>query len=256
MLTSNELARAWAEPCMSNGISPRDTSGVRTLEIVSEAPRYNAWMYDTIAPWLGMRILEVGAGIGNMSEQLLRGNPEHLVLTDIDPWYQDQVRTRFRSRREIRVESLALPDASARERFAQDRIDTVVALNVVEHIEHDVEAVRSMAEMLTPGGRVVILVPALQAIYGEMDRELGHFRRYSKRSLGRVLTAAGLQVEQLMWFSRFSILGWWFNGRVRRQRFIPVRQLKLLDALVPVLRLERFVPLPFGLSLIGVGTRA
>jgi hypothetical protein len=130
-----------------------------------------------------------------------------------------------------------------------------VALNVVEHIEHDVEAVRSMAEIVTPGGRVVILVPAMQALYGEMDRELGHFRRYSKRSLASVITAAGLRVERLTWFSRFSVVGWWFNGRVRRQRFIPVRQLRLLDAMVPVLRMERFLPLPFGLSLIAVGTR-
>jgi SAM-dependent methyltransferase len=240
---------------MNNGVSPRDASGVRTLEIVSEAPRYNAWMYETIAPWIGRRILEVGSGIGNMSEQLLRGNPEHMVLTDIDPWYQEQVRARFGSRPEIRVEGLELPDRSTAARFGADRIDTVVALNVVEHIEHDVEAVRSMAEIVTPGGRVVILVPAMQALYGEMDRELGHFRRYSKRSLASVITAAGLRVERLTWFSRFSVVGWWFNGRVRRQRFIPVRQLRMLDAMVPVLRMERFLPLPFGLSLIAVGTR-
>jgi SAM-dependent methyltransferase len=241
---------------MNNGVSPRDASGVRTLEIVSEAPRYNAWMYETIAPWIGRRVLEVGSGIGNMSEQLLRGNPEHLVLTDIDPWYREQVRSRFGSRAEVRIDGLELPDRSAATRFGADRVDTVVALNVVEHIEDDVEAVRSMAEILAPGGRVVILVPALQAIYGEMDRELGHFRRYSKRALTRVLSEAGLEVERLMWFSRFSVLGWWFNGRVRRQRFIPVRQIRILNAVVPVLRLERFLPLPFGLSLIAVGKRA
>jgi SAM-dependent methyltransferase len=240
---------------MTDRISPRDASGLRTLEIVSEAPRYNAWMYETIAPWVGRRVLEVGSGIGNMSEQLLRGKPEHLVLTDIDPWYQEQVRSRFGSRAEVRVDGLELPDGSAAVRFGKDRIDTVVALNVVEHIEHDVEAVRSMADIVAPGGRVVILVPAIQALFGEMDRELGHFRRYSKRSLTRVITAAGLHVERMMWFSRFSILGWWFNGRIRRQRFIPVGQLRLLDAMVPVLRMERFLPLPFGLSLIAVGTR-
>jgi SAM-dependent methyltransferase len=240
---------------MINGVSPRDVSGVRTLEIVSEAPRYNAWMYETIAPWIGRRVLEVGSGIGNMSEQLLRGNPEHLVLTDIDPWYRERLRESF-AQPEVRVEGLELPDPSAAARFAADRVDTVVALNVVEHIEHDVEAVRSMANMLAPGGRVVILVPALQAIYGEMDRELGHFRRYSKATLTRVMTSAGLRVERLIWFSRFSVAGWWFNGRVRKQRFIPLRQIKILNSLVPVLRMERFLPLPFGLSLIAVGTQA
>lgn len=240
---------------MNSGVSPRDASGLRTLEIVSEAPRYNAWMYETIAPWIGRRVLEVGSGIGNMSEQLLRAKPEHLVLTDIDPWYQEQVRERFGSRPEVRVEGLKLPDRSVAARFCTDRLDTVVALNVVEHIEDDVEAVRSMAEIVTPGGRVVILVPAMPALYGEMDRELGHCRRYSKRSLARVITAAGLRIERLTWFSRLSVVGWWFNGRVRRQRFIPVRQLRILNAMVPLLRMERFLPLPFGLSLIAVGTR-
>jgi len=241
---------------MISGVSPRDVSGVRTLEIVSEAPRYNTWMYETIAPWVGRRVLEVGSGIGNMSEQLLRGNPEDLVLTDIDPWYREQLRARFGSRAEVRVEGLELPDVSAGARFGQDRIDTVVALNVIEHIEDDVEAVRSMADVLSPGGRVVILVPAMETLYGEMDRELGHFRRYSRRSLTRVLTLAGLHVERLTWFSRFSVLGWWFNGRVRRERFIPVGQIRLMNALVPILRMERFLPLPFGLSLIAVGSRA
>lgn len=241
---------------MTSSISPRDPAGARTLEIVSAAPRYNAWMYETIAPWIGRRVLEVGAGIGNMSEQLLRGAPEHLVLTDVDPWYREQVRTRFAGRPGVRIDGLELPDSTAAARFAADRIDTIVALNVVEHIEADVEAVRCMADLLVPGGRVVILVPAIQALYGEMDRELGHYRRYSRRTLARVMTHAGLTVERLRWFSRVSVLGWWFNGRVRRVKEIPLGQLKRFDALVPLLRLERYLPLPFGLSLIAVGSRS
>ncbi|MGH7562257.1 MAG: class I SAM-dependent methyltransferase [Gemmatimonadales bacterium] len=238
---------------MSGERPPRDASGAQILEIMAEAPRFNAWMYDTIAPWIGRRVLEVGAGIGNMSAEILRGGAEHLVLTDLDPFYRERLAARFAGNSRMRIDSLELPDASARERFAADRLDTVVALNVVEHIERDVEAVRTMGEVVGPGGRVVVLVPALQSLYGEMDRELGHYRRYGRRSLARVFALAGLRIERLFWFNRAGIAGWWFNGKVRGVKTIPVDQLRRFDVLVPIFRLERYLPLPFGQSLIAVG---
>lgn len=240
---------------MTNALSPRDQIGAETLAVMAEAPRFNTWMYDTIEPWLGRRILEVGSGIGNMSAELLK-RADHLVVTDLDPWYRGQLAHRFAARPQVRVEQLELPDAGARDRFAADRLDTVVALNVVEHIEDDVAAVRSMGELVVPGGRVVVLVPALPGLYGELDRQLGHYRRYTRRSLGSVFTRAGLRMERLFWFNRVGILGWWFNGRIRRLKQIPLSQLRSFDALVPLLRLEQYLKLPFGQSLIAVGTPA
>jgi SAM-dependent methyltransferase len=149
---------------------------------------------------------------------------------------------------------LTLPDEGAAARFAGDRLDTVVALNVVEHIEDDVGALRTIGSLLPNGGNVVILVPALQAIYGELDRELGHFRRYGRASLAAAFRQAGLTVSALFWFNRVGVAGWWFNGRVRGVKRISVEQLKQFDALVPILRLERFLPLPFGQSLVAVGS--
>jgi SAM-dependent methyltransferase len=243
---------------MPEPFAPGDAAGAETLEIMAAAPRFNAWQHDVIAPFVGRRVLEVGSGIGNLSAHLLAREPEHLVLTDLDPWYREQLRRRFASRPNVRVDALRLPDPAARERFGGDRLDTVIALNVVEHIEQDVGALQSMAEMLEPGrpGRVVILVPAMEGLYGELDRELGHFRRYTRRSLTRALELAGLRAERMLWFNRAGVPGWWFNGRVRRAKRIPLDQLKAFDSLVPLLRLERFVPLPFGQSLIAVGTPA
>jgi len=235
-------------------IAPGDHAGAETLEIMSAAPRYNAWMYDVISPWIGHRVLEVGSGIGNMSEQILAGGAEHLVLTDMDAWYREQLRAKFADRREVRVDALRLPDPTARARFGDHRIDTVVALNVVEHIEHDVGALRTMGEIVVPGGRIVVLVPAIESLYGEMDRELGHFRRYTRPTLRNAFRLAGLRVEELFWFNRVGVAAWWFNGRIRRVKRIPAHQLKRFDALVPILRLERLLPLPFGQSLIAIGT--
>lgn len=240
---------------MPRVLTPGDPVGVAALETMSAAPRYNAWMYEVIAPFVGKRILEVGSGIGNMSAHLLEGQPDRLVLTDADPWYRQHVAARFVGRREVRIDSLTLPDPEAPARFAADRIDTVVALNVIEHIEDDVGALATVRTILEPsGGRAVILVPALQSIYGEMDRELGHYRRYSRASIGAAFEAGGLRVQAMFWFNRLGVVGWWFNGRVRQVRQISVGQLRRFDALVPVLRLERLLPLPFGQSVIAVGT--
>jgi SAM-dependent methyltransferase len=234
-------------------IAPGDHAGAETLELLAEAPQYNRWQFDVVAPFLGKRILEVGAGIGNMSEQFLEGRPELLVATDTDAYYRSRLEERFAGSSVVTVESLSMPDPSAGPRFAKYRLDTVIATNVVEHIEDDLGTVRTMRSLLAPGGRAVILVPALQSIYGEMDRELGHYRRYGRARLRLLMERAGLRIERIDWFNRAGVFGWWFNGRVRRVGRIPLDQLRTFDRLVPMLRLERFLPLPFGQSLIAVG---
>jgi SAM-dependent methyltransferase len=152
------------------------------------------------------------------------------------------------------VDSLILPDDKAPTRFKNHQLDTVIALNVVEHIEDDVGALRTIAGLLAPAGRAVILVPALQAIFGSLDDELGHFRRYSRASLAAAFSAAGLRLERMFWYNRVGVFGWWLNARVRRVKRIPIDQLRAFDRMVPILRYERFFPLPFGQSLVAIGT--
>lgn len=236
-------------------LDPADQAGAETLEIMSAAPRYNAWQFERIAPFIGRRVLEVGSGIGNMSAHLAARRPEHLVLTDTDAWYREQLGGKFGQVPGVRIANLTLPDPDAARTFAADRLDTAVALNVVEHIADDIGAVGSMGDLVTRGGRVVILVPALGQLYGSLDRALEHRRRYTPSSLRRLITDAGLRLTHLSWFNRVGALGWWFNSRIRQRDRIPLRQLQLFDAMVPALKLERWLPLPFGQSLLAVGVR-
>src|SRR5438093_9447128 len=94
-------------------IAPGDHAGAATLELLAEAPRYNRWQFDMVASHLGRRILEVGAGIGNMSALFLETAPELLVATDTDPYYRDRLTERFAGRAEVAVEELHLPDPGA-----------------------------------------------------------------------------------------------------------------------------------------------
>lgn len=234
-------------------IGPADKAGAETLEIMSAAPRYNRWQYSRVAPYLGRRICEVGAGIGNMSSLILGGSPDLLVLTDTDSQYRDTLRQRFHSIPSVVVEELTLPDASAGDRFQHYELDTIVALNVIEHISEDLEALRSVARMLRPGGRAVILVPAAPALFGSLDHALGHQRRYTRASLTRQINAAGFQVQAVFHFNLVGMLGWWVNARLRQAPRIPREQLRYFEKLVPILRMEDYLPLPFGQSVIGIG---
>lgn len=229
-----------------------DVAGAETLDIMASAARYNAWQYEIIAPYLGRRVLEVGSGIGNISRHLVAGGHELVVLTDTDEWYRGQLRASHDSDPTVVIDSLTLPDDRAPLEFAPFRLDTVVALNVVEHIPDDVGALRTMGQMVGQGGRIVVLVPALEWLYGSLDEELQHQRRYSRRALRDAVEAAGLRVEALMWFNFVGIAGWWWNAKVRRAPRIPRSQMLKFDALVPLLRMERYVPLPCAQSLIVV----
>lgn len=232
-----------------------DPAGAETLEIMRAAPRYNAWQYERIAPFIGRRVLEVGSGVGNISQHIVSGERELVILTDTDEYYREQLRARFSGRGNVLVDALTLPDPSASAKFREHLLDSVVALNVVEHIEDDVGALRTMGGMVTRGGKVIVLVPALPWLYGSLDSELQHFRRYSAAGLTAAVGAAGLALDKLFWFNVAGVAGWWLNAVVRRTQRIPLDQLKAFDRLVPLLKVEDHLPLPFGQSLIAVCSR-
>ncbi len=228
---------------------PRDQVGAATLERLAAAPNYNRWMFDRLRPWIGQRVLEVGSGIGNLSAFLQ--DRDRVVLTDTEPWYLDRLRERFRGRANIDVQRLYLPVMDGA--LAAERFDTVICLNVLEHVEDDRESLAVMRRLLAPGGRLVLLVPALRALYGTLDRALGHHRRYRRGELIAKLRESGLAPRHIEYFNLAGIPGWWLTGRVLRRSLIPTASLRWYDALVPLFRLERLLPWRIGQSLIGIG---
>jgi len=234
---------------------PLDVVGSETLAVMQEARRYNAWQYSRIAPYVGRRVCEIGAGIGNMSELLLTGDRERVLLTDQDEHYLELLRRKFADQPMVSVERLDLPDPQAGDRFRDIRLDTVVALNVIEHIDDDHGAFGTIRDLLQPGGRFIMLVPALPALYGTLDRALGHFRRYTRPLVRARLAQAGFRVERVFYFNIVGAAGWGLNARVLRRTLIDPVQVRCFDALVPLLRLEDRIRLPFGQSVISVATR-
>jgi glycosyltransferase involved in cell wall biosynthesis len=226
--------------------------GYQTLLRLGRAERYNRWVLEQLRPWLGQRVLEVGAGIGNLTRHLI--GRELVVATDLNPRYLRILAGTFERHTRVRIRPLDLGafDPAA---LAADRLDTVVCLNVLEHVEDDAAALRRLHDALMPGGRLILLVPAHPALHGAIDRAIHHFRRYGRDEVAAKLRAAGFEVEQLAFFNRLGVVGWYLNSVVLRRTRVPSLQLRVQNWLVPVLRAERWLPLPFGLSLIAVGRR-
>ncbi len=231
---------------------PSDPIGEETLHIMSRAPRYNRWVARLIQPYLGNRVLEVGAGIANMTPFLLPR--EYVVATDPDPAYLAVLEQRMKREETVAVRSLKLPRMA--EDWKEERLDTAVLLNILEHVEEDQESLNNLAGILVPGGRIVIFVPAVPALHGSLDKGLSHFRRYSARQLRDKLERAGLEIEELRYCNFVGMFGWWFYSRIIRRKVLPAFQVRVFDLLVPILsRIEGVVPPPIGQSLLAVARK-
>jgi len=223
------------------------------LDAFASAPNFNRWMADTIRPYIGRNVLEIGAGMGNLTRQLLPGRKRY-VATDIDREHLERLSDRLshRPRLEIAELNAAIPQSGTP---FQGQMDTVICLNVLEHIEDDREALRTIRALLQDGGRAVILVPSGQSLYNALDEELGHFRRYSEAELRERMTAAGFEVETVLSFNRISRPGWWLNGTILKRRTISRLQLRNFDRLVWLWRrVDAYLPWP-QTSIIGIGRR-
>lgn len=231
-----------------------DPVGARTLEALQAAGRYAAWQVEQVAEFLGSRILEVGAGIGNISAHLVAAQPGALFVSDRNDQYLSRLRRAFAAEAGVRVVRLALPGIDV-DKWATERIDTIVAFNVIEHIEDDITAVGELAATLVPGGRLLLIVPAHELLYSDLDMALGHYRRYSVHSVSQLLYNAGLRPLRIRYFNMAGAVGWFLRGQIRGKRELAASSLRLFDWLVPILKLEDVMPRPFGLSVVAVAEK-
>ncbi len=224
-----------------------------TLHQLGEIERYNRWLYEQIEAYLGRRLIEVGSGTGNIT-QFLCAEGREVVATDVVPRYREILQERFGQQPNFRVGKFDLNQAAPSE-LAAEQFDTVVCLNVLEHIADDLFALEQMRAVLAGDGHLVLLVPAHPLLYGEFDRALGHFRRYRKSELIGKLKGKGFKICQVKFFNFAAVLPWLINGRLLRRAYLPEGQVSLADRLVPLLKLERLIGPPLGISLIAIAQK-
>jgi SAM-dependent methyltransferase len=212
------------------------------------AHRFNAWVFSRFRRHLGQNVLEVGCGSGNFTT-LIAAEGHAVTGCDVHAPYVDIARARLAAYPQARV---LCADATQAE--FSGGYDTVVLLDVLEHIEDDVGFLTRLRATLRPGGRIIIKVPAYRWLYCGMDRAIGHYRRYDRASLRETLRAAGFDVVEQRFFNAFAVLGWFLNGKLLGRTTPPAEQLAAFERLVPVFRaFENVTRIPVGVSLIAVG---
>jgi SAM-dependent methyltransferase len=221
--------------------------GGRTLEVFAETPQLNRWLYSKLSPHVHGDVLEIGSGIGNLSALIVE-SATRVVLSDMESHYLEALEKRFGGDDRVTVARYDLESAPSPE-IARRRFDTIVAVNVIEHIRDDEGLVAALGGLLKPGGELVVYVPACPGAYGTLDGALGHHRRYTPATLTKLLSTAGLETEPPSYINLFGLLGWMLNGRVLRRERLSPWQLSVFERLVPLFRIEDRIRLPIGLGI-------
>jgi len=217
-----------------------------TLE--EQAPRYNEWLLERIRPFLGTDVLEIGAGIGTFTLMLAQApNVRRVLALEPDKHLAGTLVERTKGVGNVAV--LEKPVEQLTPELAGGAVDSVVCLNVLEHIQDDRTALVRMAQCLRPGGSLFLLSPAHALLFGEVDRAVHHQRRYSKAALALLLRDTGFVVETIRYVNPVGALGWLVSSRLLKVRDIPSSSLRIYEHLVPVLKFVDRVPMPFGLSV-------
>jgi glycosyltransferase involved in cell wall biosynthesis len=248
LLALMSMLRFW----LIDDLYMEDEYGSRILSELEHARRFNHWLGKTLRPFIGDRVLEIGAGIGTITNQFI---PRELYLaSDINPHYIRYLQSYSFGKPYLYILNVnaEIPDNF---RGLEGKFDTALMINVLEHVADEGLALENLWSTLEPGGRALILVPQHPALYGTLDKVLEHRERYTPEKLERSLVESGFRVEKIFDFNRISVPGWWLNGRLlRRTRFSRV-QLKILDMAMPILsKIDRIWPWS-GLSLIGVAVK-
>jgi glycosyltransferase involved in cell wall biosynthesis len=227
--------------------------GAKILDALAHTPRFNRWMASMVEPFLGQRILEIGAGIGNLSMHLSRRR-QHYAASDFEQEHIARLRTRLLYRPNVSVHECDLENSKHFERF-QEKFDSVVCLNVLEHVTDDRQGLRNIHSVLCRGGAAVILVPNDPGIYGTLDAVLGHQRRYTEAELTARMREAGFEIERVLGFNRVTRPGWIINACILKRRSFGRFQLWAFDRLVWLWRwLDPWLPWE-PVSIIAIGRK-
>jgi SAM-dependent methyltransferase len=249
--SSTERKRTWGQ-CIAMGGTSFAYSGTE-LHAFTEADNYYRWILSEFAPYLRERIIEVGAGIGTFSEFLLHGtNASELILTEPAENLFPLLQQRFSGESHVKLVHGYLGDL-ARSLSA----DSVVLVNVLEHIKDDTALLQTIHQILTPDGTILLFVPAVPRLYGTLDKALGHYRRYTKSSLISKLQKVGYGIVRLRYLNFPGMAVWFLAGKVLRRQTLQTRDVRLYDRWVVswLSRLERLWEPPIGQSLIAIARK-
>jgi len=248
LLAFGAMLRFWA----IDDLYANDDYGSIILSGLKQARRLNFWVGKTLRPFVGDRVLELGAGLGILTNQLIPR--ETYLAADSNPNHIRSLQSYAFGKPYLHVLNI---DPCDPEHFdgLRGRFDTAVVVNLLERVSDANALLSNLWMALEPGGRIIVMAPQAPTLYGTLDRTLGRNCRYTAADLVHTLQAAGFRLQTTLNFNRVSVPGWWLNGKLLRRQRISRIQLKMLDVFLPLLtRIDRILPWK-GLSLIAVAVK-
>lgn len=226
-------------------------SGNENLELQSQGHIFNDWMYGEIFPAIKGTILEVGSGIGTFSQKIIRDfSDSSIVLTDVSPSYVKKLSEKF-CQKNIHVVKLDLNSELDYQKIGYKKFDSIIAINVLEHVEDDLFALQQLYKMLKKDGTLILLVPCHKFLYNVIDSSVGHFRRYTKNELKSKIAKTDFVVKDMFYFNMLGILGWYINGNVMKTARLNKSAYKTFDKIIPIMKfVEKLTNKRIGLSII------
>ncbi len=239
-------------------ISIIDPVGSHTLQVIAKAGQFNYWMYSEFRSFLKGELLEIGSGIGNIS-QLVVNDGLSVTLSDYNNEYYELLKKKFSGSSYVKsIIQTDLLHPNFEENYAglRGKFDSIFLLNVIEHLQDDAKAVANCNFMLKPGGYLIVLAPAYQWLYCRLDKELGHYRRYTLRKISEVLINKGFKIISKKYFNFLGICGWFFSGKILRTKKLGKNEITAFNDLVPFAKmLDKITFNKTGLSVIVTGIK-
>lgn len=224
------------------------------LELLNKSKAYSDWLFSLVLPYIGERVLEIGSGIGNYTEKLL--GRQLIWATDNDPLYVKHLENKFRQYSQVRTRQVDLTRITPeiQNLFCVENIDTVILMNVLEHVGNDLEALNNIKGLLMSPGHIIVIVPALEWLYSPLDKAYGHHKRYNRKDIRNMAERLNLELKVCNYFNFTGIFGWLLNSKFLGKRYLPKNQTRIFERFVPLIRFleEKIFHPPVGLSLLAV----
>lgn len=234
-----------------------------SLDKLAALENYYRWILEEIRPFLGNRLAEIGAGTGTFTEFLitthLASNPAaHLAAFEPSEHYYRKLYAKLCDRYPNLIQAGRLTATQGYFHASPKSLDTIVMINVLEHIANDLDAVRTVHQSLAPGGTYIAFVPALSWLYSPFDKAVGHYRRYEKTHLEEVFRKGGFTVVMAKYMDCLGVLPWYLLNVLGGSQSINPRLARLYDTLfVPVTKwVERLGEPYVGKNILMVGRKA
>jgi 2-polyprenyl-3-methyl-5-hydroxy-6-metoxy-1,4-benzoquinol methylase len=226
-----------------------DDFGQQTLESMSEAGWYNNWSLNQFSNDIRGEILEIGCGVGNFTKTLLKFGK--VTAIDINESYVE------RTKKVAEGANVGFGDVEKNKFFFKDKkFDTIICINVLEHIKDDLKAIQNLKNLLKEGGKLIIIVPSHQFLYGAIDESISHFRRYNKNDLSKIFNTLGLQILKNKRLNFLGAIGWFIAGRILKDDIVQKNKIQIFNIIGPLFLFpENFVEPPIGISILLIAQR-